>query len=159
MIAPQFDQEFLNTNDLIGIEADGRLVEDQNLRLVNQRTRQAYPLTKALGQRSDHLATYIAEQAAVEVGSQLPDHAIDVVLASGQPTLVVRSTSDLITVNTDDCAARITVRLPEDLKEDLESAASDTGDSVNTFVVRTLAGRAKASKVPSKSLFKGLIET
>jgi hypothetical protein len=101
----------------------------------------------------------LAEQAAVEVGSQLPDHAIDVVLASGQPTLVVRSTSDLITVNTDDCAARITVRLPEDLKEDLESAASDTGDSVNTFVVRTLAGRAKASKVPSKSLFKGLIET
>lgn len=101
----------------------------------------------------------LAEQAAAEVGSQLPDHAIDVVLASGQPTLVVRSTSDAITFNTDDCGARITVRLPEELKEDLESAASGTGDSVNTFVVRALTGKTKASKVSSRSVFEGVIET
>ena len=81
------------------------------------------------------------------------------VLAAGQPTLVVRSTGDTITVNTDGCAAGITVRLPEDLKEDLESAASDTGDSVNTFVVRALAGKAMASKAPSRSVFEGVIET
>ncbi len=104
-------------------------------------------------------SSMLAEQAAAEVGSQLPDHAVDVVLASGQPTLVVRSTRDAITVNTDDCAARITVRLPEDLKDDLESAASDLGDSVNTFVVRALAGKAKESKAASRSIFEGTIKT
>jgi uncharacterized protein (DUF1778 family) len=104
-------------------------------------------------------ASTLAEQAAVEVGSQLPDHAVDVVLASGQPTLVVRPTSDVITVNTDDLGARITVRLPEELKDDLEIAASDLGDSVNTFVVRALAGNAKRSKASSRSVFKGTIDT
>jgi hypothetical protein len=105
-------------------------------------------------------ALTLAEQAAVEVGSQLPDHAVDdVVLASGQPTLVVRPTSDVITVNTDDLGARITVRLPEDLKDDLEIAASDLGDSVNTFVVRALAGNAKRSKASSRSVFEGTIDT
>ncbi len=104
-------------------------------------------------------ASTLAEQAAVEVGSQLPDHAVDVVLASGQPTLVVRSTSDVITVNTDDLGARITVRLPEELKDDLEIAASDLGDSVNTFVVRALAGNAKRSKASSRSVFEGTIDT
>ena len=104
-------------------------------------------------------ASTLAEQAAVEVGSQLPDHAVDVVLASGQPTLVVRPTSDVITVNTDDLGARITVRLPEELKDDLEIAAADLGDSVNTFVVRALAGNAKRSKASSRSLFEGTIDT
>ena len=104
-------------------------------------------------------ASTLAEQAAVEVGSQLPDHKVDVVLASGQPTLVVRPTSEVITVNTDDLGARITVRLPEDLKDDLEVAASDLGDSVNTFVVRALAGNAKRSKASSRSVFEGTIDT
>ena len=104
-------------------------------------------------------ASTLAEQAAVEVGSQLSDHAVDVVLASGQPTLVVRPTNDVITVNTDDLGARITVRLPEELKDDLEIAASDLGDSVNTFVVRALAGNAKRSKASSRSVFEGTIDT
>ena len=104
-------------------------------------------------------ASTLAEQAAVEVGSQLPDHQVDVVLTSGQPTLVVRPTGDVITVNTDDLGARITVRLPEELKDDLEVAASDLGDSVNTFVVRALAGNAKRSKASSRSVFEGTIDT
>jgi uncharacterized protein (DUF1778 family) len=104
-------------------------------------------------------ASTLAEQAAAEVGSQLPDHTVDVVLASGQPTLVVRSTRDVITVNTDDLGARITVRLPEELKDELEIAASDLGDSVNTFVVRALAGKAKRSKASSRSVFEGTIDT
>jgi len=106
-----------------------------------------------------HAASSLAEQAAVEVGAQLPDHAVDVVLASGQPTLIVRSTSDVITVNTDDLGARMTVRLPEELKEELDMAASDLGESVNTFVVRALAGKAKRSKNSSRAVFEGTIET
>ena len=101
----------------------------------------------------------LAEQAAAEVSAQLPDHAIDVVLSSGQPALVVRSTSTEVTVNTDDCDARMTVRLPEDLKEDLEDAAANLGDSVNTFVVRVLAGKASARRGSSRSVFEGMIET
>jgi hypothetical protein len=101
----------------------------------------------------------LAEQAAVEVGAQLPDRKVEVVLADGQPTLVVRDSDTAITVNTDDLAARITVRLPEDLKDDLEAAATDMGDSVNTFVVRSLAGTTRAGKRTSRATFKGTIET
>jgi hypothetical protein len=101
----------------------------------------------------------LAEQAAAEVNSQLPDLTIDVVLAGGQPTLVVRDSKPEVAVNTDDLDARITVRLPGDLKEDLEDAAADLGDSVNTFVVRALAGKANAKTRSSRCTFEGTIET
>ena len=101
----------------------------------------------------------LAEQAAAEVGSQLPDRKVEVVLEDGQPSLVVRTSENTITVNTEDLAARMTVRLPEELKDDLESAAQDMGDSVNTFVVRALAGTARSGKRTSRSTFKGTIET
>ena len=90
----------------------------------------------ALGPALAQMGASLAEQAAAEVGAQLPDHQIDVVLR-----------------------ARITVRLPEDLKEDLELAASDRGDSVNTFVVKALAGKTKARRKSSRSTFEGTIET
>ncbi len=53
----------------------------------------------------------------------------------------------------------MTVRLPEDLKDDIEAAAQDMGDSINTFVVRALASTTKASKRASRATFKGTIET
>ena len=101
----------------------------------------------------------LAEQAAAEVGAQLPDKRVEVVLAEGEPSLVVRPEAGDIPVNTEDLDARITVRLPEDLKEDLEAAAQDLGDSVNTFVVRALAGTTMAGKKSSRSSFQGTIET
>jgi len=101
----------------------------------------------------------LAEQAGAEVGAQLPDHTVDVVLSGGQPNLVVRSTNEPVTVNTNSLDARITVRLPEELKEDLEEVASDIGDSVNTFVVRALTGLTKARRYSSRSTFEGTIET
>lgn len=104
-------------------------------------------------------ASALAEQAAAEVTAQLPENTVDVVLSEGQPTLVVRRTGESVTVNTEDLGARMTVRLPEDLKDDLELAASELGDSVNTFVVKALAGSAKALKRSSRSTFEGTIET
>ena len=101
----------------------------------------------------------LAEQAAIEIGAQLPDHTIDVVLREGQPNLVVRSTAETVTISPDDLGARITVRLPEELKGDLEAAASDLGDSVNTFVVQALAGKAKARGTSNRTTFEGTIET
>ncbi len=101
----------------------------------------------------------LAEQTAAEVGAQLADHKVSIMLEDGQPSLVVQESTDTVSVSTDDLGARITVRLPEELKGELESAASDLGDSVNTFVVRALAGKTKGSKRSSRSTFEGTIET
>lgn len=106
------------------------------------------------------LATFtLAEQAASEIAAQLPDHHVEVVMADGQPGMVVRRDETAVAVSTENCDARMTVRLPEDLKIDLESAASDSGDSVNSFVVKSLAGSAEALKRTSRSTFKGRIKT
>ena len=64
-----------------------------------------------------------------------------------------------ITVNTDELDARMTVRLPDDLKDEIEIAASDLGDSVNTFVVRALSATARQGKRSSRTTFQGTIET
>jgi uncharacterized protein (DUF1778 family) len=101
----------------------------------------------------------LAEQAAAEIGAQIPDYTIDVVLEGGQPTLRVRADGDEISINTEDLGARITVRLPENLKDELEACASEIGDSVNTYVVRALAGKAKRTMYSSRSTFDGTITT
>lgn len=101
----------------------------------------------------------LAEQAAVEVGAQLADRTVEVVLAEGQPTLVVRESGEPITVNTDELDARMTVRLPDRLKDEIEAAASDLGDSVNTFVVRALSATARSGSQSSRATFQGTIET
>jgi hypothetical protein len=104
-------------------------------------------------------ALELAEQAATELGAQLPGNAVDVVISDGQPTLRIRQTDEPVTVSTDDLDARMTVRLPEDLKDDLEVVATELGDSVNTFVVRALTGSANELKRSSRASFKGTIET
>lgn len=105
-------------------------------------------------------ASSLAEQAAAEISAQLPEHSVDVVLSEGHPMMVVRHAGGGgATINTEDLDARMTVRLPEDLKDDLEMAASELGDSVNMFVVRALAGSTEALKRSSRSTFEGTIET
>lgn len=85
----------------------------------------------------------LAEQAANEVGAQLPDHTVSVVLEHGEPSLVVNEVaSSAVTFGAEDLSARITLRLPDSLKDDIEAAANETGDSVNAFVVKALASRA-----------------
>jgi hypothetical protein len=107
----------------------------------------------------EQMGMALAEQAAIEVGAQLPGYSIDVVLRDGEPQLVVRAVDDVVAISHDDLGARITVRLPEDLKVDLEDAAADTGDSVNTFVVKAIAGKTKARSRRSRTTFVGTIET
>lgn len=99
----------------------------------------------------------LAEQAAAEVGAQLPDHAVDVVIAQGEPTLVVRQTTEPVIISTDDLEARLTVRLPAELKQHLEFAANELGDSVNTYVVKTLTTKAKTGAGATR--FRGTIST
>jgi molybdopterin-guanine dinucleotide biosynthesis protein len=99
----------------------------------------------------------LAEQAAAEVSAQLPDHSVDVVIVEGEPSLVVRTVSETVTVSTDDLEARLTVRLPTELKQHLELAAGELGDSVNTYVVKTLTTKTKAKGASTR--FRGTINT
>jgi hypothetical protein len=81
----------------------------------------------------------LAEQAATEVGAQLTASTVEVVLNDGEPTLVVRPDTSEPTFASDELEARMTVRLPTNLKSQLEEAADRAGDSVNSFVIKTLA--------------------
>jgi hypothetical protein len=96
-------------------------------------------LVSALGPAIRQAALDLAEQAAAEVGAQLATGYVDVVLSDGEPSLVVRSDVAEPAFNTDDLEARMTVRLPVNLKAALEEAADDAGDSMNSFVLKTLA--------------------
>jgi hypothetical protein len=91
----------------------------------------------------------LAQQAAEEVGAQLGDRTVEVVIVDGEPQLRVSQASDVDPTSLDEeFDARITLRLPPSLKGLVESAADETGDSVNTWVVKTLtSGARKSTKV------------
>ncbi|MEX2278696.1 MAG: hypothetical protein WEA76_01265 [Acidimicrobiia bacterium] len=91
----------------------------------------------------------LAQQAAEEIGAQLGDRTVDVVMVDGEPQLRVRQSSQTESSTLDeDFDARITLRLPPSLKGLVETAADETGDSVNMWVVKTLtSGARKSTKV------------
>ena len=84
----------------------------------------------------------LVEQAADEVGAQLDEQTVDVVMSEGRPNLVVRWVEHSVKINTDDLGARVTVRLPSSLKVELEGAAGEVGDSVNSYIVKALSSRS-----------------
>ena len=88
----------------------------------------------------------LVEQAAAEVSAQLTVGSLEVVLSEGEPSLVVRSDESTPSFSTDELEARMTVRLPNQLKSALEEAADDAGDSVNSFVLKTLATGTSRSR-------------
>ena len=90
------------------------------------------------------IAFDLAQQAAVEVDAQLPEHEIEVVLADGEPVLRVRSAeAEGSDVAPGDYEARLTLRLPEVLKDLVEENAGQSGDSVNKWVVKALSSKAR----------------
>ncbi len=103
-------------------------------------------LVGGLGAAIRQAALDLAEQAAAEVGAQLTTSHIDVVLNEGEPSLVVRRDDSEAWFSSDELEARMTVRLPTNLKSALEEAADDAGDSVNSFVLKTLATGATRSR-------------
>ena len=90
--------------------------------------------------------TTLAEQAALELGAQLPEHRVNVVMADGEPQLRVQRDEPDLEITTGGNEARLTLRLPDALKALLEEAAGDAGDSVNSYVVNTLATKTARSK-------------
>jgi hypothetical protein len=121
--------------------AQGRLASDDP---VIEQTVDA--LVSGLGPALHQAVLELVEQAAAEVGAQLPTNRVDVVLSEGEPTMVVRSDAPEQTFAADDLEARMTVRLPSNLKSALEEAADEAGDSVNGFVIKALASGASRGR-------------
>jgi hypothetical protein len=83
----------------------------------------------------------ILGEAALEISAQLPEGHVEVRLAGPDPELVYVGSepAEAPAVPPDDGhTARITLRLPENLKGELEAAAAREGVSLNTWLVRAL---------------------
>ena len=83
----------------------------------------------------------VLSEAALELSSQLPSGYVEVRLAGQEPSLVyVESPEDApASAAEDGLSSRITLRLPEQLKGNIEAAAARDGVSVNAWLVRALA--------------------
>ena len=91
-------------------------------------------------------------EAALELNDQLESAHVELRVAGRDIQLVlVREASDPEAPADTALDARITLRLPEDLKRRVEEAASRDGISVNTWIVRSLVREASPSRRPSSS--------
>lgn len=83
----------------------------------------------------------VAGQAADQVNVQLPGGHVEVRLDRGEPALVYvdEPAPEPAAPAGENYAARITLRLPEALKAQVESWAAADGVSVNTWLVRAIA--------------------
>lgn len=81
-------------------------------------------------------------QAALALSAQLPEGHVEVRLAGRDPELVFVGDApepEEPPAPGDDLSARITLRLPEALKGQIEVAAAREGVSANAWIVRALA--------------------
>jgi hypothetical protein len=85
-------------------------------------------------------------EAAVELNAKLPSGHVEVRLSGQDPELVyVGDEPEAAPTGGDDAyTARITLRLPEQLKATIEASAARDGVSVNTWIVRALARSSAA---------------
>ena len=105
----------------------------------------AVALESSLGRR---LQEAMAE-AALELSSQLDHGRVEVRVAGGDPELVYIADEEAPAEQADEAfTARITLRLPESLKNRIEGLAAAHGLSVNTLIVQVLA-RGAEPRTPS----------
>lgn len=100
----------------------------------------------------------LARQAADEVRAQLPDRSVEVVLDGDDPIIRIGAAEAAPTVEASDLDARITLRLPSALKDLIEGAATDDGDSVNAYIVKSLNTDVKATKKSGSNRVRGSYE-
>jgi HicB family len=80
-------------------------------------------------------------EAALEISAQLPQGHVEVRLAGPDPELVYVAGEEVeqpAAPAEDGLTARISLRLPESLKRELEAAAAREGVSLNSWLVRAL---------------------
>ena len=79
-------------------------------------------------------------EAALELSGQLDSGRIEVRVSGGDPELVYIADEDAPAEPADEAfTARITLRLPESLKAQVEAAAAREGVSANSWIVSALA--------------------
>lgn len=116
----------------------------------------AVALESSIGRR----LTEALGEAALELSSQLESGRIEVRLAGGDPEMVLIPDEEPVVEGAfEGLTARITLRLPESLKAQVERAAAAERASVNAWLVRAvrdaLAPPARAGR-PGPSRFTGL---
>ena len=88
----------------------------------------------------------VLSQAAVELSSKLPNGHVEVRLAGQEPEFVyVEAAAGESGMAGEELSARITLRLPDSLKNAVEKAADREGVSTNAWLVRAIA-RATESR-------------
>jgi HicB family len=82
----------------------------------------------------------VLSEAALELSAQLPSGHVEVRLAGAEPSFVFvpEAEAEPAAAGEEGLSARITLRLPEQLKTSIEAAAAREGVSVNTWLVRAL---------------------
>ena len=91
----------------------------------------------------------VLTEAALELNAQLDGAHVEVRIAGRDPELVLVREDGSVPDQVDEAfSARITLRLPESLKQRVESAAAREGASVNTWLVQAMQ-RAVESRRPN----------
>jgi hypothetical protein len=94
-------------------------------------------------------------EALLEANEQLPSGHLELRLAGSDPSVVYVEQEGAAAPVDEPSAARLTLRLPERLKSELEAAAAREGVSLNTWLVRALSGavgHATRPKHPGRRL-------
>jgi HicB family len=92
-------------------------------------------------------------EALLEANEQLPSGHLELRLAGADPDVVFVADEGPVAPADEPSAARLTLRLPERLKSELEAAAAREGVSVNTWLVRALSGAvSRQSHLPGRRL-------
>src|ERR1700751_288814 len=94
----------------------------------------------------------ILAEAALELNAQLDAAHVEVRIAGHDPELVLVREDGTASEPVDEVfSARITLRLPESLKQRVESAAAREGASVNTWLVQALQRSVESRRPRSLS--------
>ena len=104
-------------------------------------------LGEALGSNLRLKLFDLLSQAAVELNSKLPFGHIEVRLAGQEPELVFVDSPGESAGGGEELTARISLRLPESLKAQVEKAADREGVSTNTWLIRAIARAAESRPV------------
>jgi hypothetical protein len=100
--------------------------------------------------------------AALELNAQIPNGHVEVRLAGRDPELVFveeQTREAEPQVAEEGATARISLRLADSLKDQVEAAAAAAGVSVNTWIIRTLARAVTQPARRSRNRLTGFAES
>ncbi len=98
----------------------------------------------------------LLNEAALDLSGQIGSGHVEVRLAGREVQLVFTAEAGEGASPDDDLTARISLRLPERLKERAEAAAASEGISVNAWLIRTIA--RSVERRPSGQRLRGFAQ-